>query len=298
MTDGVLVVDKPRGPTSHTVVAQARRLFDMRRVGHAGTLDPMATGVLLVLLGEATKLSGYLTLDDKRYRAVVALGQSTDTLDAEGQTVDERTLPPGVPGHDAVLAAVAEEKKRRLQVPPAFSAIKVDGHRAHRRSRRGEHVELEPRPVHVDSLELLELGDTSLTLEMTVSKGYYVRALARDLGEHLGIPTHLSALRRLASGPFHIEEAVPWPPPDTVAPLSVAEAAHRALPVALLTERGARRAALGQKLEADDFAGDAAVHGEPGSRAVAWFDASGRLVALGERRDATRYAVVRGFNVR
>ncbi len=299
MTDGVLVVDKPRGPTSQQVVSQARRLFDMRRVGHAGTLDPMATGVLLVLLGEARKLSGYLTLDDKRYRAVVALGRSTDTLDAEGRTTREWEPGSPLPDRDTVLAALAAEKERREQLPPAFSAIKVDGQRAHRKSRRGEAVRLEPRPTRVEELELVELDGANLVLEMTVSKGYYVRALARDLGERLGAPAHLSALRRLASGPFHIDEAVAWPPTGAITPISVEDAARRALPCLELGERGAQRARLGQKLEAGDFTGDAAaIHGAPGSRAVAWLDRGGQLVALGERRDETLYAVLRGFNAR
>lgn len=297
--DGVLVVDKPQGPTSQRVVAGARRLFGTRQVGHAGTLDPMATGVLLVLLGEATKLSGYLTLDDKRYRATVALGRSTDTLDAEGATTDERALEPGFPPREAVLDALAAERARKEQVPPAFSAIKVEGQRAHRKSRRGERVELAARAVRVPDLVLVQLELAAITLELTVSKGYYVRALARDLGARLGVPAHLSALRRLSSGPFRIEEAVPWPPPGPVTPITVADAARRALPAAQLTGRGAQRARLGQKLEADDFTGnDAATHGEAGGRAVAWFDGDGQLVALGQRRDATRYAVLRGFNAR
>jgi len=297
--EGVLVVDKPRGPTSQKVVAQARRLFGTRRVGHAGTLDPMATGVLLVLLGEATKLSGHLTLDDKRYWAVVALGRSTDTLDAEGDTTEERELEPGSATREAVLAAIAAETERSEQIPPVFSAIKVAGQRAHRKSRRGEHVELPPRSVRVKQLELLVLEPAAITLEMTVSKGYYVRALARDLGARLGVPAHLSALRRLASGPFHIDEAVAWPPASEVTPIPIADAACRSLPSARLTERGTKRARLGQKLEAADFSGSAeAIHGEPGSRAVAWLDADGQLVALGQRRDATLYAVLRGFNAR
>lgn len=299
MIDGVLVVDKPRGPTSQQVVAKARRRFNTRRAGHAGTLDPMATGVLLVLLGEATKLSGHLTLDDKRYRATVALGRSTDTLDAEGRTTHEWEPGSRAPDRDAVLAAVAAERERREQVPPAFSAIKVAGQPAHKRSRRGEQLELEPRRVSVEELELVELEGANLVLEMNVSKGYYVRALARDLGARLGVPAHLAALRRLASGPFRIEEAVPWPPEDEVTLISVADAACRALPSVRLLERGERRARLGQKLEADDFVGDAeTIHGAPGSRAVAWLGSSGELLALGERRDETRYAVLRGFNAR
>ncbi|HVJ19071.1 MAG TPA: tRNA pseudouridine(55) synthase TruB, partial [Polyangiaceae bacterium] len=167
--DGVLIVDKPGGKTSHDVVAQARRLFGTRAVGHAGTLDPMATGVLLLLFGEATKLSPFLTADDKRYRAEITLGRSTDTFDAEGEITEERVVP--ALEQSAVLAALSLERSRSEQVPPSFSAIKVDGQRAHRLSRQGRPPELPPRPVTVHSLELVALDATTLALEMSVSKG-------------------------------------------------------------------------------------------------------------------------------
>ncbi len=208
---GVAVIDKPRGLTSHAVVAQARRLFGRKDLGHAGTLDPMATGVLLVLVGQACKLSGYLTASSKRYSAEITFGVGTDTLDADGKTTTEATLAPGEPSLAALEAALAAERLRSEQTPPAVSAIKVAGERAYALARKGAAPELAPRAVEVTELRLLELAGSVARCELLVSKGYYVRSLARDLGERLGFPAHLSALRRLASGSFGIEQAHAWP---------------------------------------------------------------------------------------
>lgn len=288
---GVLVVDKPEGPTSHDVVAQARRLYATRAVGHAGTLDPMATGVLLLLLGEATKLSSYLLLDDKRYRATVAFGRSTDTLDAHGRTEDERALAPGWLDRGALEAALAAERARTEQAPPAFSAIKIAGTPAHRLSRRGEAPDLAPRPIAVRALDVVSAGDRTVEVELHVSKGYYVRSFARDLGARLGVPSHLAALRRVASGPFTLDEAVAWPPAAPVAPIPLATAATRCLRGAQLAPSGERKARLGQRLHREDFMD------EPGTGAVgAWLAADGSLVALG-RADDDAFIVVRGFRV-
>ena len=286
------MVDKPRGPTSHDVVAAARKELGVRAVGHAGTLDPMATGVLLLLVGQARKLSAYLTAEEKRYRATVAFGRSTTTDDAEGDTVREVALAEGWLARADLDGALAAELARTEQSPPTFSAIKVDGQAAHRRRRRGEEVELPSRPVEVRSLTVIESSDEAVCVDLTVSKGYFVRAFARDLGERLGRPAHLSALRRLASGSFRLEDACAWPPREPISMLSVEEAARRALPGSTLTERGAARARLGQKLGDDDFE-----TGTPASDAIAaWFDPSGSLVALGERRADGVFAVVRGFS--
>ncbi len=287
---GVLIVDKRSGPTSHDVVSQARRLFGTRAVGHAGTLDPMASGVLVLLVGEATKLSSYLTLDDKEYRATIAFGRSTDTLDALGRTVDEATLDDGWLTPDRLAAALAAEGTRQEQVPPDFSAISIDGKRAHRLARSGKPVLLAPRPVAVRRLDLVERSERELICDLQVSKGYYVRALARDLGAALGVPAHLRALERRASGPFRLDEALAWPPDKPPPLLSLRDIAHRSLRPATLTDEGAARARLGQPLSADHFSAlphEAAV--------VAWLDPAGRLVALGEPDDAGGYRVVRGF---
>jgi len=218
---GVLVVDKPGGMTSHDVVARARRLFGTRAVGHAGTLDPMATGVLVLLFGEACKLSAYLTGQDKTYSAGVRFGSATDSLDADGRVTEERTLPAGWLARETLDRALAVERARTLQVPPAVSAISEGGRRAYQRVRAGETVELAPRPVRVARLELLEWSDAGVDVELEVSKGYYVRAFARDLGATLGVPAHLGRLRRLTSGAFSlrcIPLAATRAPPSAVAP--------------------------------------------------------------------------------
>lgn len=286
---GVAVVDKPRGLTSHTMVAQARRMLGRRDLGHAGTLDPMATGVLLILVGQACKLSSYLTLDSKRYAAEVSFGRSTDTLDADGITVDERQLEPGQPTRKDVEAALEAERARRQQVPPVVSAIKVDGHRSYALARRGAAPELAPRPVVVHELELHELAPPLLRCELLVSKGYYVRSLARDLGEQLGVPAHLSGLRRLASGPFRIEQAQPWPLGAAPQLIGLAEVARTVLPVCQLRAEAVTRARQGKALAAEDF-----VELPQGDGPGAWFDPEGELVAIGTRGDQLK--VLRGFN--
>jgi tRNA pseudouridine55 synthase len=291
LSDGVLLLDKPSGPTSHDVVSGVRRVYQTRSVGHAGTLDPMATGVLVLLLGEATKLSSYLTQAKKSYRATISFGRSTDTLDAEGRTerVVELASDWLEQNHERVEPALVRERARTEQVPPVVSAIQVGGERAHRATRRGEPPVLAPRAVHVDRMEQLELGGNALTLELDVSKGYYVRSLARDLGEALGMPAHLSALRRTASGAFRIEAAHTWPLASPVPLLSLEDAARFSLPVAELSEGAVKRTRRGQPLVVGDFTVS------PSEVSVsAWMSPEGRLVALGEMRDGTP-TVVRGF---
>jgi len=295
---GVLVVDKPRGPTSHDLVALARRHFATRRVGHAGTLDPMATGVMLLLFGEATKLSRHLAGSDKRYQATICFGIGTDTLDADGQVTERRDPLDFELPLDQLDAALAAELVRTEQIPPLVSALKVAGRRAHRLARQGECVTLPARPVRISQLARLHVAGHELVVDAVVSKGYYVRALARDLGGRLGLPAHLSKLRRLASGPFEIDEAVSWPPPAETRLLPPEQAARRALPNIRLTSAGALHAANGRRLGDDDFADDPAPshdQAEAQGQAVAWLAPDGQLVALGQRRAANHYAVVRGF---
>jgi tRNA pseudouridine55 synthase len=289
--DGVFVVDKPGGATSHDLVARLRKQLGMRGVGHAGTLDPMATGVLLLLAGEATKLSPYLTLEHKTYLAEVRFGRATDTDDVEGHVVRESPLPAGGLDENAVSAALTAERERTLQLPPAVSAIQIGGERAYRLVRRGETPVLPPRSVRVLRLELRALGSDRLEVEVTASKGYYVRALARDLGERLGLAACLGALRRLESGGFSLAEAHPWPLAAGAVPLSLSEAARRCLPAAELTPNGARRAKLGQAVAPEDF--ELAPSPEVPS---AWFE-HGELVAVGMLRDDA-YRVLRGFGPR
>ncbi|MFF0727283.1 tRNA pseudouridine(55) synthase TruB [Streptomyces sp. NPDC004134] len=212
--DGLVIVDKPAGLTSHDVVGRLRRLARTRRVGHAGTLDPMATGVLVVGVEKATRLLGHLALTEKEYRATIRLGQTTVTDDAEGDvtaTADAGDLPPG-----AVDAGIAGLTGDIMQVPAAVSAIKVDGKRSYKRVLDGEAVELPARPVTVSTFVLHDErtataadGTRVTDLDVTVecSSGTYIRALARDLGAGLGVGGHLTALRRTRVGPYGLDGA-------------------------------------------------------------------------------------------
>jgi tRNA pseudouridine55 synthase len=307
MTSGVLVLDKPRGPTSHDVVARVRRALGVRGVGHAGTLDPMATGVLVIAVGEATKLVSWLTAEDKSYEATIALGVATDTLDAEGVEVCRAPLDAAVtaallawragsPAPPLLEAALAAERARTTQVPPAFSAVKSAGERAYTRARRGDDVALAARPVRVERLELTACAaaPASLSVALDVAKGYYVRALARDLARALGTVGHLTSLRRIRSGSFVSGEALD---PDTPAEglrarlEPIARAAARVLPVCALTDNGAREARHGRPVLPADLGTLAAV--APGPHA--WLDADGELVAIGAIDETGRGRVLRGF---
>lgn len=212
--DGLFVVDKPCGMTSHDVVDKVRRALHERRVGHAGTLDPDASGVLLIGVGQATKLLGRLTLADKAYEARILLGQETSTDDAEGDVIGGSPAPARLADPGVAAAVVASLVGDSMQVPPAYSAVSVDGRRAYDRARAGEAVELEARPVTVHEARLLdaragaEPGTVEWDCFFSVSKGCYIRSLARDLGRELGCGGHLTALRRTASGPVGLAEAL------------------------------------------------------------------------------------------
>ncbi|TVR64381.1 MAG: tRNA pseudouridine(55) synthase TruB [Gemmatimonadales bacterium] len=205
--DGLLLVDKPVGPTSHDVVARVRRALGTRRVGHTGTLDPFASGLLLVCVNRATRLVEYLHGFAKEYVAVAELGRVTDTLDPEGEVTAThdgwQSLDSG-----AIRTGLDELGGRPTQLPPVFSAKKVAGEAAHRRIRRGEEVRLEPVPVTIHALELLRWTPPLLEFRAVVSTGTYIRAMARDLGEILGVGAHLRRLRRTGIGPFQVTEAV------------------------------------------------------------------------------------------
>lgn len=202
---GVLVIDKPGGWTSHDVVAKTRGLTRIRQIGHAGTLDPMATGVLVLCLGKATRLLEYLTGQQKSYRAEITLGTSTDTYDAEGETTATRPVP--VLTTADLGKALAPFRGEIMQTPPAYSAIKRDGVASYTRARRGEEVRLEPRPVTVYALDLLAFDGATLQLYVTCSAGTYIRSLAHDLGQALGCGAHLSGLRRTEVASFTLEQA-------------------------------------------------------------------------------------------
>jgi tRNA pseudouridine55 synthase len=208
---GILVIDKPSGMTSHDVVSAVRRATGERRVGHAGTLDPAATGVLVVLVGPATRLAPFLTAAQKTYDATVVFGTSTDTDDSEGATVEEASVPDLCTDIDFARSIVSGLVGESEQVPPAYSAIKREGRVSHRAARAGEKVDLEARSVDIVRAELTGLNvgpPPSWRMSLAVSKGTYIRAIARDLGESLGTAAHLGALRRTASGAATISEAL------------------------------------------------------------------------------------------
>jgi tRNA pseudouridine55 synthase len=207
VVSGVLVIDKPMGLTSHDVVQIVRRGTGIRRAGHTGTLDPRASGVLVVLIGPAVRLSEYVAASDKRYQATIHLGSSTDTYDAEGTIMDE-----------SPMVEIEEEKFNQIlqtfvgemeQVPPPYSAVKVKGRKAYEMAREGEEVELQPRIVNVYSLEILEWAPPEVVVDVYCSSGTYVRSLAHDLGKAVGVGAHLVGLRRTKSGRFTLRDAVP-----------------------------------------------------------------------------------------
>jgi len=203
---GVLVVDKPIGLTSHDVVQIIRKGTNIRRAGHTGTLDPRASGVLVILVGPAVRLSEYVSASDKRYQAVVRLGQSTDTYDADGRVVS--TSPVNIT-EDEFANALKQFIGEIEQVPPPYSAVKIKGKKAYEMAREGEEVELLPRKIQVYNLDLLEWAPPDAVIDVYCSSGTYVRSLAHDLGEALGCGAHLVGLRRTKSGRFTLRDAVP-----------------------------------------------------------------------------------------
>lgn len=286
---GVLVVDKPKGPTSHDVVAQVRKALKTRAVGHAGTLDPMATGVLVLAIGDATKLVPWLTADDKAYETTIRLGAATDTLDAEGAVVG--TAPVPTLTAETLEAVLAIERLRTEQVPPAYSAIRIAGERAHDLARQGKlEGDLPPRAVAVRALELLGLEGEDVRVRADVAKGYFVRSLGRDLAAGLGTLGHLSALRRTRSGGFTLADAVPLAELTADRLMPLATGAARALPVSILDEAGVRAAGFGQRIAPDQIR-------DPHRSPSAWLDEAGRLVAIGECDEAGAGRILRGFPV-
>jgi len=291
VTSGILLVDKPQQITSHGVVARVRRLAGTRKVGHAGTLDPMATGLLVIGVGASTRLLHHMVGLDKRYEATIRLGATTVTDDAEGEIVETADAAAVA----AVSRAVIDSGIRALtgdieQVPSAVSAIKVDGRRAYDRVRAGEEVELASRAVTVHGFAVDDerRGDGWIDLAVTVdcSSGTYIRALARDLGAALGVGGHLTMLRRTRVGPFDVADAVVLADDTDAASalLPPAEAASRVLPRVDVDAAQATDLGHGKRVALDP--------GSPGPFAAV--DPAGRLVAIVERRGGT-LAVVTGF---
>jgi tRNA pseudouridine55 synthase len=205
--DGVLVIDKPSGPTSFDVVRQVRALLKVKKAGHTGTLDPMATGVLPICLGDATKVAGLITEGDKAYEATVLLGVETDTQDAQGKVTSEAPVPPLTA--TLLETALAPFRGTFEQVPPMYSAVKVGGKRLYELARAGEEIERAARQVTVYELTLRDFSSNRLRLSVRCSKGFFVRTLAYDLGRALGCGAHLEALRRTVSGPFLLAQSLP-----------------------------------------------------------------------------------------
>jgi tRNA pseudouridine55 synthase len=279
--DGLLVVDKPAGWTSHDVVARCRRLAGTKKVGHAGTLDPMATGVLVLGVGRATRLLGHLALTDKAYDATIRLGTTTVTDDAEGDVVEQRDAS-GV-CDDAIARALAALTGALSQVPSSVSAVKVGGVRSYARVRAGEQVELAARDVTVSRFALLGRRGDDLDVTVECTSGTYVRALARDLGAALGVGAHLTALRRTRVGPFDLARARTLDElADHLQVVPLHDAVSAAFPRRELDDDEAVALSYGKRV---------APSGRPGTLGA--FAPDGRCVALIEDRDgAARPTVV------
>jgi tRNA pseudouridine55 synthase len=287
---GFLVVDKPSGVTSHDVVDAARRWLGTRRVGHLGTLDPAATGVLPLAVREATKLVPFFEGGAKSYAGSIRLGIETDTLDAEGQV--RRRHEGALPDEAAVREALAEFVGEIEQIPPMFSAVKQDGVPLHKLAREGVEVERKPKSVRIDRLELIKYTPPNLEMEVDCSAGTYVRALAADLGVRLGCGAHLASLRRTRSGPFTEEQALSdavltrEAEEGTVAERLIAPVNALGYPVVRLSEAEAERLRQGGEISAPDSPIT------PGTRLAA-LEPGGDLLAIVEARPGRRLQPVR-----
>lgn len=293
---GVLVIDKPEGPTSHDVVALARRALRTSRIGHTGTLDPLATGVLPLVIGRATRLASMLSGAAKTYEAGIRFGCATDTYDARGRIVndpegriaaDVTTPPPASLTRDAIEAALDAFRGTFDQTPPPYSAKKIGGVPAYALARRSREVTPAPVKVQVDELTLLDYGDGLATVRVTASAGFYVRSLAHDLGRALGTGAHLASLRRTRSGVFSLEDAIPLEAlvsggttvADRMIPL---DRLLPDVPAARVGPAGAKRVAHGAAIGPADIEGPAVLP-PPGTR-VRLLGPDGSLLALAEPR--------------
>ncbi len=273
--NGFLIVDKPAGITSHDVVDAVRRIAGTRRVGHAGTLDPMATGVLVLALGAATRLVQFIDGSDKTYRATLRLGETTTTYDADGDLVERRPVTVNQADIEAALAGFLGDI---TQIPPMYSAVKVKGQKLYKLARQGKEIERAPRPVTIHRLDVLAWALPNLTIEVVCSAGTYIRSLAHDLGQRLGCGAHLTALIRTAAGGFRLEDAHTLEALDASAQarrlaevLLPPETALTALPVVTLTPEQEQAVRFGQAVTLDDA---------PDAEMAQARDATGRLVAV------------------
>lgn len=280
--DGLVVVDKPGGWTSHDVVGRTRRLARTKKVGHAGTLDPMATGVLLLGIGKATRLLGHLALTDKSYDATIRLGQTTVTDDAEGDVLETRDAK--VVTDTQLATQIALLTGDLQQVPSSVSAVKVDGVRAYARVRAGEEVELKPRSITVTRFEVVQRRGEDVDVTVDCASGTYIRALARDLGAALGVGGHLTALRRTRVGPFSLDQA------RTLEQLEESFDQHVVPLDQAVAQSFARRDLDDEETVALSYGKRLAATGVAGT--VGAFDPQGRCVALVQDRDGVARAGV------
>jgi tRNA pseudouridine55 synthase len=296
--DGVLVIDKPSGPTSHDVVAVVRRAIREKRIGHTGTLDPLATGVLPLVVGQATRLASLLSASDKDYAADIRFGATSPTFDAEGRAGHDPPAAPADMTADAILRVLPEFEGDHLQTPPAFSAKKTGGVRAYAKARRNEEQTLAPVQVTVSSLALDSYEAGLARVRLRASAGFYVRSFAHDLGQRLGCGAYLERLSRTSSAGFGLEDAVPLElvlrEPDRAMGRMVP--LHRLLPdlpAIVLNDRGVRRAAHGNTLSLGDLAStsadvidaDRAAPHRSGETRVRVLDREGHLLAIATRQE-------------
>lgn len=288
--NGVLVLDKPTGPTSFDVVREVRLALHVDKAGHTGTLDPLASGVLPICLGEATKVAGYLTAGDKSYQARLKLGVETDTLDAEGRVV--RVTPVSGITEEVLRRTLSQFLGARLQVPPMYSAVRVGGKRLYEIARAGNTIERQPRDVTLYSLQLDSFAGDEVLVSLRCSKGFFVRVLAEEIGKVLECGAHLTALRRTGSGCFTLEQAVALAEINGPSGRTVAEknlipmaAALVEIPAVHLTERDAARVRHGAPLR---------LEGKNGR--VRLLSASGALLAIAEVTNPSPIKYLRVFN--
>jgi len=288
--DGVLLVDKPSGPTSFDVVRRTRKLAATKRVGHTGTLDPLASGLLTVCLGTHTRLVPYLMESEKRYEALVSLGAATDTDDSEGEVIARADVPPLT--REIVEAALGRFAGEISQLPPAYSALKIDGQPAYERARRGEEVAIAPRLVRIYGIDLVALEPFALRLDVRCGAGTYIRSLARDLGAALGTLGHIEALRRTEGGGFRVDEAIRF---DDLEPLAAKGALEgrllkgtaclRHMPQLVLNDEDAAAIACGRSIE---------IPPKGVFSRAALLAPDGALLAIG-RAEGSRLVCERGF---
>lgn len=282
-TDGILLLDKPRGITSNAALSRAKRIVGIKKAGHTGTLDPMASGLLALCFGQATKVAGFLLEADKTYEAEVRLGVTTDSEDAEGEVLERKAVP--ALDEATIEAALARFRGAIEQVPPMHSALKHQGQRLYDLARKGQTVERPPRAVVIHELERVDHDERTLRLKVNCSKGTYIRSLARDIGEALGCGAHLCGLRRIASAPFDIGDAVELEALESLtreqarALLAPPDRALEHLPAVELDQQQAERIAQGQRLAGLRAAhsGQVRIYGPNAFIGVGQMDGTGRL---------------------